>query len=209
MVETRGYSSLEKFLTFDNKSKSMTWENFLGFDDGSENDYWISGKKSDNIVLKDELCNFTDKVINVYCKPKQGCYGFLDVDKKDDADITIWINPKTKCLFATRNCHEKMFYKSHLKPNGAEMEKGKEVEIFCHEKLFDTLLSQKDIDFDPSDAVLKFGDVTKEGITLTITSRASGGLFASLIRDPFSSFYQALKFDMNSFFRYPDYIKFG
>ena len=195
MVETHGYSSKETF-----ESKDLTWENFLGFDDGSENDYWISGKKSGKIVLKDELHNITDKVINVYCKPKQDCYTSLEIDKKDNADISIWIHPETKCLFATRNCDDKVTYKSHLKPNGAEMEKGKEVEIFCHEDLFKKLLRQKDIGFDPSDAVLKFGDEPKEAITLTITSRASGGLFASLIRDPFSGLYSVLKSDMNSFF---------
>ena len=180
----------------------MTWESFLGFDDGSENDYWISGNKSDNIVLRDELYNLTEKVVNVYCKPKQDCYASLEIDKKDDADITIWVDPETKCLFATRNCVDKVFYKSHLKPNGAEIEKGKEVEIFCHKNLFDKLLWQKNIDFDPSDAILKFGDVTEQAITLTITSRASGGLFASLIRDPFSGLYSVLKSDINSsFFR--------
>ena len=72
------------------------------------------------------------------------------------------------------------------------MNENEEVELFCHKKLFGELIEKQDIDFDPSESFLEFGKESDKKVTVTIGSRAAGGLFTSIVQDPYSGLYPTL-----------------
>ena len=74
------------------------------------------------------------------------------------------------------------------------MEQNKDVEIFSFENLYDVLVSEESISFDPSEEMLSFGDNLGNDATVTIRSKAAGGLFVSLVKYLFSGYYQTLSF---------------
>ena len=98
------------------------------------------------------------------------------------ADIRLYTDNKTKNLFAVCNSNANVHYKSHCleEEEKRRLEPYVPVEIFDFDNLFDTLISEDYIAFDPSEATLSFENNFGTKIFVTLTSKAASGLFKSL-----------------------------
>ena len=177
---------------FIQEPSKITWKEYLGFDTESENIYWLTTKRDGKKALSKTEYKIKNLNINAtYLKNKKKAQARALGSGGESADVIIRTNQHNNLVvrLISDTC---VYYKSHLKPNGERIKLGEEVEVFCHEKIFEELLERQDIDFDPSEAKLIFGKSTKQEVTITIRSRAANALFVSLIQDPFSGLYATL-----------------
>ena len=181
-------SCSEKKLGVTNTS-SLTWEYLLGYTRNREYDYWISAKHKEKDVLKDDLHNMRNIKLEIEYNADR-CD--LKIDSVESPDVEIWTDPESKCLIAVLVSNASVRFQSHLVPKWTKMNRNEEVELFCHKKLFNELIEKQDIDFDPSESFLEFGKESGKKVTVTIGSRAAGGLFTSIVQDPYSGLYPTL-----------------
>ena len=175
------------------------WEYVLGFTDGREYSYWITAKSKDKILVNndyqidDEACIFISKSGNK--SSPITCQVSLSKYNETNAALILRTNPTTKSLIAIQTGPTTVYCISHCNLAGKQMEKLQGVEIFSFENLYNVLSSEESISFDPSEAILSFGDNPGKNLTVTIRSKAAGGLFVSLVKYPFSGNYQTLSFE--------------
>ena len=175
------------------------WECVLGFTDGREYSYWIIAKTNDKILVNNNYQIDDEAYIFISNSGNESspitCQVSLSKYNKTNAALILRTNPTTKSLIAVQTGLTTVSCISHCNLAGKEMEKLKGVEIFSFENLYDVLTSEESISFDPSEAILGFGDNPGKNLTVTIRSKAAGGLFVSLVKYPFSGHYQTLSFE--------------
>ena len=186
---------------------SEQWQQCLGFKQNQEFKYWIRAKCNDiDLQFYDLEYTIKDSFVNIIYLAKESSLLKIEVVEKcsisenidcqtPHPDIVLYTDSTTKSLVAICSSDTEVHYKSHCQPKGAVMEQSKnENVIFCYKQLFDALTSEDGIDFDPSEAVLRFGKESDNKAIVTIRSRAAGGLFSTIVEDPYSHFYRKLEY---------------
>ena len=183
------------------------WQQCLGFKQNQEFKYWIRAKCNDiDGQFFDQEYTIKDSFVNIIYLAEENSPLKIEIvekysssENKDfqtpHSDIMLYTDATTKSLVAICNSDTEVHYKSHCQPKGAVMKQSKSKNvIFCYKQLFGTLTSEEAIDFDPSEAVLRFGKESDKKAIVTIRSRAAGGLFSTIVEDPYSHFYRKLEY---------------
>ena len=186
---------------------SEQWQKCLGFKQNQEFKYWIRAKCNDiDGQFFDQEYTIKDSFVNIIYLAKENSPLKIEVVEKcsisenidcqtPHPDIVLYTDSTTKSLVAICNSDTEVHYKSHCQPKGAVMKQSKnENVIFCYKQLFETLTSEEGFSFDPSEAVLRFGKESDKKAIVTIRSRAAGGLFSTIVEDPYSHFYRKLEY---------------
>ena len=183
------------------------WQKCLGFKQNQELNYWIRAKCNDiDEQFFDQEYTIKDSFVNIFYLAKENsplkievvekCFTSENTDcQTPHPDIKLYTDAITKSLVAICISDTEVHYKSHCQPKGRVMKQSKRKNvIFCYEQLFETLTSEDGIDFDPSEAVLRFGKESNKKAIVTIRSKAAGGLFSTIVENPYSHFYRKLEY---------------
>ena len=186
---------------------SEQWQKCLRFKQNQEFKYWIRAKCNDiDGQFFDQEYTIKDSFVNIIYLAEENSPLKIEVVEKcsisentdcqtPHLDIVLYTDSTTKSLVAICSSDTEVHYKSHCQPKGTVMKQSKnENVIFCYKQLFETLTSEEGIDFDPSEAVLRFGKESDKKAIVTIRSRVAGGLFSTIVEDPYSHFYRKLEY---------------
>ena len=143
--------------------------------------------------------NLENKKLYIYNSDKNNLLPLIESSENSENRSLIVIiktNAFTKSLLAMQTSDTDVQFISHCALN---QKKGtlclnEFVEIFNFDKLFDTI-ADYDIDFDPSEAQLRFKDNFGKIVIVTIYSKTAKSLFVSMLADPFDSHFRTLKLE--------------
>ena len=174
------------------------WEEVLGCSNESELfDYSLASKFAETTLTKNNNThNFQNSALDFFYSVEENRVSWQEwwSNAKEHPDATLEANPKTKSLVVTKYSNVAVHCMSHCHPAGKQLNLEEETEIFNFQKLFDSLISKCNFEFDPSEALLWFDNNQGQTATVKIISTIAERLFISLVTYPFDNKNKSLEY---------------